>query len=213
MFYFSDHESYIEINPLLTSEKAFMNGFSIGIWFRVEQFNGHQTSDELSTLFSIYSNGHGGFEAYFEGNSLYYKTLSHKGYVHGPEPKAEFVYEFEPEVWYSLYIMHNKKYLTSDAKFIVNGEIVKEPTMEYPKMEKVGKLDRGFICKNFTGQVSTVMIFNGHVKTQNAMYILSKFPNEVNPEKFLEEIESSQKLQEDKVKEKLFCFFSPSRAQ
>jgi len=213
MFYFSDHDSYIEINPLLTTEKAFMNGFGFVIWFRIEYLNGHQTGDEHSLLFSIYANGHGGFEAYFEGNILYYKILSGKGYVHGPEEKVEEVYEFETEKWYSLYITHNKKYLASDVKFIVNGEIIKEINLEYPKMDKVGKLDRGFICKNFTGQVSSVIIFNDHVRTQNILDLIKKFPKDINPEKFLDEIENDPKLKDDKIKEKLFSVFVPSRAQ
>lgn len=85
--------------------------------------------------------------------------------------------------------------------------------MEYPKMDKLGKLDRGFICKNFTGQVSSVIIFSEHIKRQNAVEIMQKFPKGINPEKLLEEIENNSKLKEDKIKEKLFSVLVPGRAQ
>ena len=85
--------------------------------------------------------------------------------------------------------------------------------MEYPKMDKVGKLDRGFICKNFTGQVSSVIIFSEHIKRQNVVEIMQKFPKAINPEKFLEDIENNPKLKEDKIKEKLFSVLVPGRAQ
>lgn len=213
MFYFSDYESYIEINPLLTTEKAFMGGFGFAIWFRLEYLNGHQTGPEHSTLFSIYSNGHGGFEAYFENNTLYYKTLSGKGYVHGHDSKSEMVYEFHTEQWYMFYVAHSNKYLASDVKFIVNGETVKEVSMKYPKMDKVGKLDRGYICKNFTGQVSSIIIFNEYIKSSVITELLSKFPKEIHPERFMDEIENDSKLKELKISEKIFSIYLPSRAQ
>lgn len=81
MFYFSDHESYIEINPILKTEKSFSNAFGIAIWFRLELLNSSRPGeDEPPLLFSIYSNGNGGFEAFFKGNTLYYKVLSSKKY-------------------------------------------------------------------------------------------------------------------------------------
>lgn len=172
MFYFSDYESYIEINPILVTEKAFMNGFGFAIWFRLEYLNSHQTGDEAPSLFSIYANGHGGFEAYFEGNTLFYKILSGKKYENGHDDKAVEVFTFETEKWYSLCISHNKKYLVSEVKFIVNGDVIKEFSMDYPKMDKMGKLDRGYICKNITGQVSSVLILNDHVKTNLMLDII-----------------------------------------
>ena len=87
MFYFSDKDSYIEINPLLVKEKAFANGFAISIWLRIEFSNSHLISGEYPTLFSIFCNNHGGFEAYFDNNTLYYKTLNGKESIHDPEDK------------------------------------------------------------------------------------------------------------------------------
>jgi hypothetical protein len=214
MFYFSDKDSYIEINPILATEKAFPTWFGIGIWFRTEFLNSDRSGDEYSTLFTIYSNGQGGFEAYFKDNTLYYKTLLAKKYVNGPEEHAVEVFTFETERWYTLYINHHKKYLqTSEVKILVDGQLIKEVAMDYPKMDKVGKLDIAFICKNFTGQVSSVIIFNEHIKTNNMMDILSRFPKTINAEKFLEELETDSKFKEDKIKDKLFGLFLPSRAQ
>lgn len=147
MFYFSDHNSYIEINPMLTIEKAFSSWFGIAIWFRIEYLNYHQLRNELPLLFSIYSNGSGGFEAFFEENTLYYRVLGSKKYEMDKDEKAEEIFTFETERWYSFFLTHNKKYLASEVRTYVNGEPVKTFNMEYPKMEKVGKLDRGFICK------------------------------------------------------------------
>lgn len=123
MFYFSDHESYIEISPMLVTEKAFSNGFGIAIWFRIEKLNSSRPGEtEPPILFSLYSAGNGGFEAYFEENKLFYRVLSGKKYEPAPDPSAVEVYEFEPCQWYQLFINHNKKYLSADVKFFVNGE-------------------------------------------------------------------------------------------
>ena len=209
MFYFSDHDSYIEINPLLVSEKAFANGFAISIWLRIEFANSHLMSGEYPTLFSIYSDNHGGFEAYFDNNVLYYKTLNSKGYVHGHEDsKSIEVYEFEVEKWTNFSMVTT----SSDTKFILNGEIIKEEKIAYPKME-VGKLDRGFICKNFTGQVSSILVFGDKIKAKNLQELYYKFPKEVNPELFTDVLENHPKFKEDKLKQKLFSAFFPSRAQ
>lgn len=108
MFYFSDYESYIEINPLLITEKPFTNGFAICIWFRLEYLNHHISGEEHPILFSIYWNGQGGFEAYFSGNSLYYRILGSKKYENPKSEKDEEVFTFETERWYSLFITHNK---------------------------------------------------------------------------------------------------------
>lgn len=58
-----------------------------------------------------------------------------------------------------------------------------------------------------------MIIFNEHLKAPIATEILSKFPKTVNPEKFLDELDTNPKLKEDKIKEKLFSVFVPSRAQ
>lgn len=217
MFYFSDIESYIEINPILTTEKAFTTAFGIGIWFRLEEFNKHPSEGEgISTLFSIYSNTHGGFEAYFEGDTLYYGTLGPKKLKGGPEEiddeNKTKVFTFETQRWYTLYIMHVKKYLgSSEVRFFVDKEFIKEANIEYPKMDKVGKLDRGYICKNFTGQVSSVLILNEHITSKTAMEIFERFPKVINAEKFLDECDNNPRLKEDKVRDKLFSLFVPSR--
>ena len=83
--------------------------------------------------------------------------------------------------------------------------------MTYPKMDKVGKLDRGYICKDFTGQVSSVIIFNESVSTRNMGEIFEKFPKMINAEKFLDECDNNPKLKDEKIIEKLFSLFVPSR--
>lgn len=108
MFYFSDYDSYIEINPLLTIEKAFANGFGIMMWFRLEFLNNHCSTNELPLLFSIFCNRQGGFEAFFEGNTLFYRTLGSKKYKNPLDDIAEEIYTFEAEKWYSLFINHSK---------------------------------------------------------------------------------------------------------
>lgn len=45
------------------------------------------------------------------------------------------------------------------------------------------------------------------------MEIFNKFPKTINAEKLLEELENDPKFKEDKIKEKLFGLFLPSRAQ
>ena len=205
MFYFSDHDSYIEINPLLVKEKAFANGFTIWIWMRIEFSNAHLISGEYPTLFSIFCKNHGGFEAYFDNNTLYYKTLNSKEYIHGPEDKKTIeVWEFDVEKWVNFSLIATG----SDVKFIINGEIIKEAKIKYPKME-VGKLDRGFICKNFTGQVSSVVIFDDEIKVKNVQELYNRYPKEVDPELFAEALENDTKFKEDKLKKKTVqCFLS-----
>lgn len=80
-------------------------------------------------------------------------------------------------------------------------------------MDKVGKLDRGFICKNFTGQVSSVIIFNDSIKADNIIELMTEFPKSVNAEKFLDKLDKNQKFSEDNIKEKLFGMFLPERVQ
>jgi len=213
MFYFSDTDSYIEIYPNLNTERAFNSGFGIAIWFRLEFLNSERSNEEYPTLFTIYSHGQGGFEAYFNENTLYYKTLQAKKYENGPDGSEVEVFNFDPERWYMVYIDHVKKYLSSDVKFLVDGNLVKEISMDYPKMDKVGKLDIGYLCKNLTGQVSSIIIFNEHIKTSNMIKIYKKFPKAINAEKLLDEMEADPKFKEDKVKEKLFGLYLPSRAQ
>jgi hypothetical protein len=212
MFYFSDHESYIEISPSLHIEKSFNFGFGFGIWFRIEMLNGHPSGIELPTLFSLYWYGSGGFEAYFEGNTLFYKTLHGKNYKSEPDDKVEEVYTFETEKWYSLFISHNKKYINSVVHVIINGELVKEIYMDYPKISNSGKLDRGFIWKNFTGQVSSILLLSDHVKTSNLIDIAQKYQKNIHPDKFIDELTSNDNFKEDKIKDKILGLYLPSRA-
>lgn len=129
MFYFSDHESFIEISSSLTISKAFKYGFTWGFWMRLEELNGNSMTQEPPALFSIFWSGSGGFEAFFEGNTLYYRTLHGKNYYPPGEDRVE-VFEFEAKTWYCLFISHRKKSL----KVMINGEIVQEiKTHDYPK--------------------------------------------------------------------------------
>lgn len=138
--------------------------------------------------------------------------MNGKNYNSGPDDKVEEVYTFETEKWYSLFISHNKKYIGSVVNVIVNGEVVKELYMDYPKILNSGKLDRGFICKNFTGQVSSILILSDHVKTNNLIDIALKYPRNLHPDKFIDDLTANDKFKEDKIKDKILGLYLPSRA-
>ena len=63
---------------------------------------------------------------------------------------------------------------------------------------EVRKLDRGFICNNFTGQISLVVIFDDEVKVKNIQELYNRHPNEVDPDLFAEALEDDPKFKEDK---------------
>ncbi|CAI2372614.1 unnamed protein product [Moneuplotes crassus] len=209
MFYFSDIDSYIEISSSLTIDKSFKNGITIGFWFRIEELNGTSFEDYPS-LFTIFCAGSGGFEAYFEGNVLYYKTMSGKSYQSGPDDNnCVEVFEFEPRTWYSLFICHKKKNL----KILVNGQHIKTTrSIEYPKNIDSGRLDKGFLCRKMTGQVSSILICSDCVELDTAIEICSRYPKSVQADKLMKDFEEVSQFKDDKLKEKIFGLYIPSRA-
>lgn len=51
------------------------------------------------------------------------------------------------------------------------------------------------------------------MKNKNVLDLIAKFPKTIDPEKFLEELETNPKLKEDKIIDKLFSVFVPCRSQ
>lgn len=209
MFYFSDIDSYIEISSSLTIDKAFKNGFTIGFWFRIEELNGTSFEDYPS-LFTIFCSGSGGFEAYFEGNILYYKTMSGKYYKSGPDENNSIaVFEFEAKTWYNLFICHKKKSL----KILVNGELIKNvKNLEYPKNIDSGRLDEGFLCRKMTGQVSSIFISSDYIDPEITTEIYKRYPKSIHADKFMRDLSDVDQFRAEKLKEKVFGLYIPSRA-
>jgi hypothetical protein len=98
-FYFSDHNSHISITDHYNAHgmSNFAKGFGFMCWFRLEEFNSVTgPGGEQPLLFSIFSQNHGGMEAYFEDNCLFYRTLDAKPYRSPPDPEAINLGEFNP---------------------------------------------------------------------------------------------------------------------
>ena len=67
-------------------------------WFRIEEHNA--LPGQYPMLFQIYEEGNGGYEAYFNGFSLYYRHLNANSYTAPSDEDdgtATFVEEFEPD--------------------------------------------------------------------------------------------------------------------
>ena len=148
-FYFSELNSFISIDRILSlgrDKGVFSKGFGFLCWFRHEHYL--EPTTDVPLLFSIYSEGHGGFECYFSGTSLFYRTLSSERYIKlkpGEIKGIEIAADIEPEEWYLVYITHRQKKVGSKAKLNVsiNRDAAYSFDCEYPDMDKVKELTHG----------------------------------------------------------------------
>ena len=75
-----------------------------------------------------------------------------------------------------------------------------------------GRLDKGFLCKNMTAQVSSILILGDYIDTNLWIEISKRYPKTIYGEKFLQDWQEVSKLREAKVKDNIFGLYIPSRA-
>lgn len=51
-----------------------------------------------------------------------------------------------------------------------------------------GRLDRGFLCKNMTGQVSSILICSDYIDPNNAIEIVKRYPKGIHSNKFMNDL-------------------------
>ena len=93
------------------------------------------------------------------------------------DEKAVFLGEFDPEEWYYLAIVHEKKFLGgSTIKAIVNGKQVMSAHLDFPKMDRATVLDRATIADKFCGQISTFILFRESISADKLKKIYTFYP-------------------------------------
>ena len=93
-------------------------------------------------LFSFFKDGLAGLECYFVQNRLYYRIIKGK-YSLEKDSKSVFISEFNPEEWYYMALVHEKKFLGgSTVKVVVNGKQVVSASLEFPPLNKITGFDR-----------------------------------------------------------------------
>lgn len=168
-FYFSGLNSGLSITKDKQVNWMFSNGFGLSIWFYLEEANGDISQEteikELTgvscpKLFTIHCQGHGGIEAYFVGNNLYYRNLAINYTQPSQGSNGVLVGEFKPKIWYYLGLEHEKKGVLgrSHLNIVIDKQPKKSVNVEFPKIGDV-PITTFVFGENFIGRVSTIIVY------------------------------------------------------
>jgi len=112
-------------------------------------------------LFSIYCEGTGGFEAYFKGQSLYYRVIGPGYNEESPENQKILIGDFLPQNWYYIGIEHEPQRMITKAhvNIVINNDLKRSVNMEYPKINNYTPLTKFSFGENLVGRISSIILF------------------------------------------------------
>ena len=205
-FYFSGPGSGFEINCQQSPIFSFQKGLSACFWLRVEEVS----TDKPSKLMLFHSKGHGGMEAYFIKNRLYYRTIGPEYTPPESGSNGILLHEFQPETWVFIGIEHEKSKLRKSVlKVVVDGEEIMSPPMDYPVFKsQTAEFSQAGLCLGFTGQLACAMIFTDTISVSSMKNIYSFYSWAPQGH---EALRTLHRVIDKNLSKNLFCFYHPLR--
>jgi len=140
------------------------------MWFYLESPNRLLSSQEGvrpdPKLFSIYCEGMGGFEAYFKGQSLYYRVIGPNYHdEESPENQIIKIGDFLPQGWYYIGIEHEPQWMITKAhvNIIINNEPKRSVNVEFPKLNNYAPLTKFNFGENLVGRIASIILFKSSI--------------------------------------------------
>ncbi len=117
-------------------------------------------------LFTVHCQGSGGFEAYFLGQHLYYRTLPANYHEPTHGSNGVLIGKFQSSNWYFLGLEHEKgKVGRSQLNVVINTDKKKNFSIEFPKVPNAASISKFVIGENLFGRMSSVVFFKNLVSS------------------------------------------------
>jgi neurobeachin len=168
----------------------YQNGFTFSTWFRIDPVSGVSIEKEKPYLYWLGTSKGIGYTAYFMGSCL---VLSYKIKPNGKETQHCIQYEFKPREWYMITISHEYfRWSKSQIHCFINGVELSVVAMSF-YIDPAEMFDKCFIgctpdssseINLFSGQLSSIYLFNQNLDDKSIEAIYSLGPSYKNQFRF-----------------------------
>jgi hypothetical protein len=168
----------------------YQNGFTFSTWIRIDPVSGVNIEKEKPYLYWFGTSKNLGYAAYFMGYCL---VLTYKTKPNGKEQQHCIQFEFKPREWYMVTISHvYNRWSKSFVHCYVNGVLLSSVAIPF-YIDQSEVFDKCFIgctpdtsneMNLFSGQLSSLYLFNQALDTQLVEALFSLGPSYKNQFRF-----------------------------